>query len=675
MLFVRAGRATSCSRSRAPTIADAVDKTQRSLAGIVVRRHSRSSSRCRWRAASPAAAPRAAAERRGQRVPAAVRLRCWSPTSSTGPRSQVMIVGSRYSLDARRAGGVPRRACCARGWPAAASPSCSASSATMRGDDAAGGARRTLGDPTLVLAYRLPESPRLRRRGRPRRCWCRRSPPTARTAPVEREGREVAALVYDASLDDDPELVEAVRAAAAIALENERLHAESEARLAEVQASRERIVAAGDAERRRLERNLHDGAQQRLVALVAAAAAAPGPTSGATPPTAEQLVDDGERRARRSRSQELRELARGIHPAVARPRPRRRRSSRWRRARRCRPRCPATRRSTLPEPVELAAYFVACEALANVGKYAAGDRGVGARCRARRRRRRDRDRRRRRRRRRRRARLGPARAGRPRRGARRAAARRQPARARGPWSPRSCRARRDRRRQPARARGHRLAAAARRDRGGRRRRPRRGAAARGRRSTSPTSRSSTSGCRRRTPTRACAPRTRSARATREIGIVILSQHVEVGIATRAAGREPGAARLPAQGPRRRRRRLRRHAAARRRRRLGARPAGRLPAAGARARRRPAGRRSPRASARCSSWSPRAARTRRSPSGSSISAARRPEARDRASSPSSACRPTRTTPPRPRRARVPARLTRAAGRPPASRRPGAHRGTP
>src|SRR3954463_14419303 len=88
-----------------------------------------------------------------------------------------------------------------------------------------------------------------------------------RIVPVPRDGREIAAVVYDASLDDDPELVEAVSAAAAIALENEQLQHESDARLLELQASRERLGAAGDAERRRLERNLHDGAQQRLVAL------------------------------------------------------------------------------------------------------------------------------------------------------------------------------------------------------------------------------------------------------------------------------------------------------------------------------------------------------------------------------------------------------------------------
>src|SRR4051812_50050025 len=72
-------------------------------------------------------------------------------------------------------------------------------------------------------------------------------------------------LVYDASLEDDPELVGAVAAAAAFALDHARLQAESEDRLAELRASRERLVTAGDAERRRLERNLHDGAQQRLV--------------------------------------------------------------------------------------------------------------------------------------------------------------------------------------------------------------------------------------------------------------------------------------------------------------------------------------------------------------------------------------------------------------------------
>ena len=180
----------------------------------------------------------------------------------------------------------------------------------------------------------------------------------------------MAALVYDASLDDDPEMVEAVRAAAAIALENERLLAESEARLAEVQASRQRIVAAGDAERRRLERDLHDGAQQRLVALVAAAADDPAPTSAATPRQAEQLVDRGERRARAvarrscasSRAASIRRRSTTASPPALESLAAR---STVPTAVSCdAPRARAASRSSSP------LYFVACEALANVGKYA-----------------------------------------------------------------------------------------------------------------------------------------------------------------------------------------------------------------------------------------------------------------------------------------------------------------
>ncbi len=214
---------------------------------------------------------------------------------------------------------------------------------------------RALGDPGLRLAYAGPDG----------------TLPAAdderSVAPLERDGRQFAALVYDPSLDDDPELVDAVSAAAAIALENEHLHAESQERLAELVASRERIVAAGDAERRRLERNLHDGAQQRLVALAmqlrliqadirSDPAAAEARVSTASDELAESLG-------------ELRELARGLHPAVLEyglhtaleslagrsPVPT---AVSW----------DVTDR--LPQKIELAAYFVACESLANLAKYA-----------------------------------------------------------------------------------------------------------------------------------------------------------------------------------------------------------------------------------------------------------------------------------------------------------------
>ena len=78
---------------------------------------------------------------------------------------------------------------------------------------------------------------------------------------------ELAAIVHDRALREEPELVRTAGAAAALALENERLDAELRARYAELQASRARLVAAGDAARRRIERDLHDGAQQRFVAL------------------------------------------------------------------------------------------------------------------------------------------------------------------------------------------------------------------------------------------------------------------------------------------------------------------------------------------------------------------------------------------------------------------------
>ena len=75
---------------------------------------------------------------------------------------------------------------------------------------------------------------------------------------VKQNGEQVAALVYDAALGEEPELVEAVSAAAGIALENGRLEAELRARLQELQGSRSRVVEAQQNERRRLERNLHD---------------------------------------------------------------------------------------------------------------------------------------------------------------------------------------------------------------------------------------------------------------------------------------------------------------------------------------------------------------------------------------------------------------------------------
>jgi signal transduction histidine kinase len=238
--------------------------------------------------------------------------------------------------------------------------------ATRRGVQLEAGLAKTLGDPSLVLAYRVPGGRSyIDGAGQP---VAPPAPGGDRTsAPVERDGRELGMLVYDAALDDDPELVEAVAATAAIALDDARLQAESAGRLAELRASRERIVAAGDAERRRLERNLHDGAQQRLVS-VALQLRMIQSRIREDPALAEELVSSAATELSQS-LEELRELARGIHPAVLNHGLRAALKSLASRAS-----VPTTIAfecpERLPEQVELTAYFVACEALANVGKYA-----------------------------------------------------------------------------------------------------------------------------------------------------------------------------------------------------------------------------------------------------------------------------------------------------------------
>ena len=84
---------------------------------------------------------------------------------------------------------------------------------------------------------------------------------------VEQDGRRVAAIVHDAALDTSPELVHAAAAASSLAIDNERLKADLRARVEDLRVSRLRIVEAADEARRRIERDLHDGAQQQLVAL------------------------------------------------------------------------------------------------------------------------------------------------------------------------------------------------------------------------------------------------------------------------------------------------------------------------------------------------------------------------------------------------------------------------
>jgi signal transduction histidine kinase len=236
---------------------------------------------------------------------------------------------------------------------------------SLRGARLEDGLAKVLGDPGLVLAYRVPgERPYLDGRGQ---SVDLPAPGGDRVvAPIERDGRELAMLIYDPSLDDDPELVEAVAAAAAITLDDARLQVESRERLAELRASRERLVAASDAERQRLERNLHDGAQQRLVS-VALQLRMIQRRVRTDPELAEAIKATGDEISHSL--EELRELARGIHPAVLNHGLKAALDSLASRA--SVPTAVSFQSpERLPEQVELAAYFVACEGLANVAKYA-----------------------------------------------------------------------------------------------------------------------------------------------------------------------------------------------------------------------------------------------------------------------------------------------------------------
>ncbi len=185
---------------------------------------------------------------------------------------------------------------------------------------------------------------------------------------VELEGRRVGAIVHDLTLCEDPDLLRSVAAAAGLAMENERLQAQLRARVEELRTSRARIVEAGTDERRRLERNLHDGAQQRLVALSLTLRLAQGKVH-ADPERANELLDAAQQELTLALG-ELRELARGIHPAVL--------SDRGLGAalEALAGRAPIEvdlaelPGDRLPEPIEAAAYFVVAEALTNVAKYA-----------------------------------------------------------------------------------------------------------------------------------------------------------------------------------------------------------------------------------------------------------------------------------------------------------------
>ena len=229
---------------------------------------------------------------------------------------------------------------------------------------------RALADASLELAFWLPEEERyVDPAGRPLDVSGREG---RAVTVLEHDGRRVAALGHDPGLLEEPELLNAVGAAASLELENARLQAELAAQLAEVRASRARILEAGDAERRRLERDLHDGAQQRLLGIRLALKLAHGRLGDDA--AVEELLAEADAEVVGT-LEELRTLARGIHPpvltdeglgpalaALARRAP-----------------VPVELEISperLPERVEATAYFVASEALANVAKHAHATRAT-----------------------------------------------------------------------------------------------------------------------------------------------------------------------------------------------------------------------------------------------------------------------------------------------------------
>jgi signal transduction histidine kinase len=224
-----------------------------------------------------------------------------------------------------------------------------------------------LGDPSLSLAFWVPEQARyVDDAGAVVQLPADGDSDRAVTQ-IDRGDRRFAAIVHDRALVEDRETVRAAGAAVTLLLENQRLDAELRARMRELRASRARLVEAGDAERRRLERNLHDGAQSRLVALALNLRLA---RSSLEEGSAGAALIDGSIDELKQSLDELRELARGIHPAVLSER------GLEPALRSLAGRAPVpvelvgAAGGRLPAAVETAAYFVVSEALTNVAKYA-----------------------------------------------------------------------------------------------------------------------------------------------------------------------------------------------------------------------------------------------------------------------------------------------------------------
>jgi len=230
---------------------------------------------------------------------------------------------------------------------------------------------RALRDPSATLAYWLPEFDSYADVDG-RQLELEEEPGRA-TTPISRDGVSVALVLHDAALLDEPRLLASVAAATGMTIQNAQLQVELRARLQELRGSRVRILQAEQNERRRLERDLHDGAQQRLVALSMELGELEQRLDGNT--ELRKRIEEARQEVTASLA-ELRNLAHGIHPAAVSDH-----------GLAVALESLATRatisvqvigvpRERLPEHVELAAFFIVSEALTNVAKHAQASSAV-----------------------------------------------------------------------------------------------------------------------------------------------------------------------------------------------------------------------------------------------------------------------------------------------------------
>jgi signal transduction histidine kinase len=225
---------------------------------------------------------------------------------------------------------------------------------------------KALGDPSLEVAFWLPAEGRyVDADGH--EVELATDEPRRAVSVLRHEGEPIAAVTYDSSLIEEQTFLDAVAAATRLTLENARLQAEVRAQLVEVRASRARILAAGDEERRRLERNLHDGAQQRLLATRLALQLARGGLHGGDG-AASTLIDEADAELEGA-LEDIRALARGLHPAILSDEGLAVALATLARRSQLPVEIVCVPPERLPDEVETAAYYLVAEALANATKH------------------------------------------------------------------------------------------------------------------------------------------------------------------------------------------------------------------------------------------------------------------------------------------------------------------